>query len=125
MQLFSFEHWFNEKPDVSKARVWGCPCYAHIVKERQGKAPDKPKAQEGTYLGRSEVDGKSSDGDMVLTRSGEIISSSVTYFSEDWDVKKSPADSAEVQGATAEASIIKGEAVIYQARTSLQNEFPH
>ena len=86
-----FQHLYNQKADVKHARVWGCPCYSHIVVSKQVKTPDKAKALEGIFLGRHEVDGLSSDGDMILTRDGEVISSAVTVFCEDWKLKKSPA----------------------------------
>ena len=76
---------------MKHARVWGCPCYSHIVVSKQVKTPDKAKALEGIFLGRHEVDGLSSDGDMILTRTGEVISSAVTVFCEDWKLKKTPA----------------------------------
>ena len=60
-------------------------CYSHIVVSTQ------VKTLEGIFLGRHEVDGLSSDGDMILTREGEVISSAVTVFCEDWKLRKSPA----------------------------------
>ena len=76
---------------MKHARVWGCPCFSHIVVSQQVKTPDKAKALSGIFLGRHEVDGLSSDGDLVLTRDGEIVSSAVTVFCEDWKLTKSPA----------------------------------
>ena len=86
-----FQHLYKQMADVKHARVWGCPCFSHIVVSQQVKSPDKAKALQGLFLGRHEVDGLSSDGDMILTRDGEIISSALTVFCEDWKLKKSPA----------------------------------
>ena len=86
-----FQHLHKQKADVKHARVWGCPCFSHIVVSQQVKTPDKAKALSGIFLGRHEVDGLSSDGDLVLTRDGEIVSSAVTVFCEDWKLTKSPA----------------------------------
>ena len=86
-----FQHLYRQKADVKHARVWGCPCYSHVIVSKQVKTPDKAKALEGIFLGRHEVDGLSSDGDMILTREGEVISSAVTVFCEDWKLRKSPA----------------------------------
>ena len=92
-KLTPFELLYNERPDISRIRVWGCPCYSHIVVNKQVKSPAKSKARSGIYLGRHEIDGVQSDGDMVLLETGEVINSAVTKFDETWSVKKSPAES--------------------------------
>lgn len=87
-----FEHMTGEKPDLSKARVWGCPCYSHVVVSKQVKSPVKAKARQGIFLGLHEVDGLSTHGSIVLTRDGEIINSAVTIYCEDWKINVAPSE---------------------------------
>ena len=86
-----FEHRFQEEPDLKHAKVWGCPCFVRIPIDKQLKTPDKAKSQEGIFLGFHEIDGRSADGAMVLSRTGEVISGAVTVFDEHWKLKRAPA----------------------------------
>lgn len=94
-----YEHLNHEKPDVSHARVWGCPCFAHVSVSQQVKSPAKEKSLRGIFLGRHEVDGLTADGDMVLLSNGEIINSHTTSFCEDWKLMSSPAEAEEAESA--------------------------
>lgn len=43
------ELWYGKKPDVSHLRVFGCPAYAHVPREKRRKMD--PKARKGILVG--------------------------------------------------------------------------
>ena len=77
-------------PGIRSADEHRIQVSAETVKLLQANIVES-KIQYFPSVGRHEVDGLSSDGDMMLTRDGEIINSAVTVFCEDWKLKKSPA----------------------------------
>ncbi|MGI4816548.1 MAG: reverse transcriptase domain-containing protein [Janthinobacterium lividum] len=46
-----WEAWYGDKPGAKRYRVWGCPVYVHIAKERRKKL--EKKAWKGVFVGYS------------------------------------------------------------------------
>ena len=74
-------------PSLKHARVWGCPCYAYVPKGKRVKSPMKETAQKCIYLGRGETSDTVTDGYLVLDSKGEILSTSVVSFDEQWELE--------------------------------------
>ena len=95
-KLTPFEHRHKQKPDLKHAKVWGCPAYAYIPVDKQQKDPAKLKSIKGVFLGRHETGEVTTDGALILSDTGELISSGVTTYCEDWNVSVgNPANSPE------------------------------
>ncbi|KAI0991681.1 hypothetical protein K3495_g16506, partial [Podosphaera aphanis] len=46
-----WEEWFGKKPSAKRYKIWGCPAYVHIPKERRKKLDRK--AWKGIFIGYS------------------------------------------------------------------------
>jgi len=47
-----WEAWYGKKPRISHLRVWGCPAFVHVPKEKRGKLASR--AWEGVFVGYKE-----------------------------------------------------------------------
>ena len=69
----------NKKPDLSKLRVFGCPCYVHIDSDNRNKFDDK--SWEGTFVGYA----SNSPAWLIYKHStGNVLRSRSVLFDEHW-----------------------------------------
>ena len=47
------EVFFSKKPEVSHLKIFGCPVYIHIIKEKRTKLD--PSGKKGIFVGYSEI----------------------------------------------------------------------
>jgi hypothetical protein len=51
-EVTPWEAWYGKKPRISHLRVWGCPAFVHIPKEKRNKLVSR--AWEGVFVGYKE-----------------------------------------------------------------------